>query len=101
MTTPAGFNSTIHPEQRIRVCAFLMANEEVAFAVLREALGLSESAMSKQLKVLSQAGYVRVTKEKGVPRPRTWVALTAEGRQVTSGHLAALRDIAATVAERH
>jgi len=51
--------------------------------------------------VLSQAGYVRVTKEKGAPRPRTWVALTAEGRQVTSGHLAALRDIAATVAERH
>ncbi|TNC17205.1 helix-turn-helix domain-containing protein [Georgenia sp. 311] len=93
----AGFNAVIHPEQRIRICAFLLANEEAAFSVLRESLSISESGLSKQVKVLVDAGYVRATKERGVSRPRTWVALTAEGRRATVGHLAALREIAAVV----
>lgn len=93
----ARFNPVIHPEQRIRICAFLLANEEVAFSVLRESLEISESGLSKQVKVLANAGYVRIAKERGVPRPRTWVALTAEGREATASHLAALREIAAVV----
>lgn len=91
--TAAAFDPLIHPEQRIRACAFLLANEEVAFAVLREFLGTSESALSRQLKVLAEAGYVTVTRETGVPRPRSWVALTAEGRRATLGHLAALQEM--------
>lgn len=93
----ARFNSVIHPEQRIRICAFLMANDEVAFSVLRESLAISESGLSKQVKVLVDAGYVRATKERGVSRPRTWIALTPLGRQATTEHLAALREIAAVV----
>lgn len=79
----------------MRICAFLLPNDEVAFTVLRDALGLSESALSRQLKVLAEAGIAAVAREKGVPRPRAWVALTPEGREAVRGHLAALRDIAA------
>lgn len=79
----------------MRICAFLLPNDEVAFTVLRDALGLSESALSRQLKVLAEAGFAVVVREKGVPRPRAWVALTPEGRSAVRGHLAALRDIAA------
>ncbi|WAP50464.1 transcriptional regulator [Arthrobacter sp. ATA002] len=93
MTVPE-FNSVIHPEQRIRICAFLLANEEVAFSILRDGLGLSESALSRQLKVLAEAGFAVVTREKGVPRPRAWVALTPAGRRAVRGHLAALRAMA-------
>lgn len=95
--TVSTFNSIIHPEQRIRICAFLLANEEVGFAVLRAALEMSESALSRQLKVLVEAGYVSLTKERGVPRPRTWVALTDPGRKATTDHLAALRELATSV----
>lgn len=88
------FDSVIHPEQRMRICAFLLPNEEVAFSILRDSLGLSESALSRQLKILVAANYATVRREKGVPRPRAWVSLTPQGRQATRSHLAALRQIA-------
>lgn len=91
------FDPVIHPEQRLRICAFLLPNEEVAFSVIREALGMSESAMSRQVKILVEAGYVSVTREIGVPRPRSWVALTPEGRRAMKGHLQALRQMVADI----
>ncbi|AZZ56904.1 transcriptional regulator [Rathayibacter iranicus] len=93
--TRVRFDSVIHPEQRIRICAFLFPNDEVAFSVMREALGMSESALSRQVKILVEAGYVSMTRETGVPRPRSWVALTPEGRGATKGHLQALQQMVA------
>ena len=89
----AGFNSIIHPEQRILICAFLLANSEVAFSVLRQSLDMTDSGLSKQIKVLADAGYVSISKEGGVPRPRRWLALTPAGREATEANLAALRGI--------
>lgn len=88
------FDAVVHPEQRMRICAFLLPNEEVTFSVIRDALGLSESALSRHIKILVEAQYAVVTKEQGVPRPRAWVALTPAGRRAVRGHLAALRQIA-------
>lgn len=89
------FDSVIHPEQRMRICAFLAPNDEVAFSIVRETLDMSESALSRQVKILVEAGYVSVTKESGVPRPRSWMALTDEGRRAIKGHLQALQQLAA------
>lgn len=89
------FDPVIHPEPRLQICAFLLPSEEMAFSVLRTRLDISESSLSRQLKTLVDAGYVTSTKERGVPRPRTWVALTPRGRAAVHGHLAALNEIAA------
>lgn len=91
------FDPVIHPEPRLRICAFLLPTEQVAFGSLRDELGYSDSQLSKHLKTLVEAGYVTTTKEGDVPRPRTWVSLTDAGRVATQGHLAVLRDLAATV----
>ncbi|WP_256463931.1 transcriptional regulator [Georgenia sp. TF02-10] len=55
---------------------------------------MSESSLSRQLKTFVDAKYVVLTKERGVPRPKTWVALTDLGRSAVRGHLQALRDLA-------
>lgn len=88
------FDSVIHPEQRLRICAFLLPAEQVVFGAIRDALGHSDSALSKHLRTLAEAGYIATTKEGAVPRPRTWVALTTAGRNATRAHLAALQALA-------
>lgn len=93
MTRPR-FDPLIHPEQRLRICAYLLSLDEVVFGRIREHLGCSDSVLSKHLKTLSDAGYVQTKKEPDVPRPRTWVSLTSSGRSSTRGHLAALQDLA-------
>lgn len=90
------FDDLIHVPTRLRLCAALEAATALEFAVLEEGLGISTSLLSKQLKVLVDAGYVRLEKRRQpVGRPRTWVALTASGRRAYRGHVAALREIIA------
>jgi DNA-binding MarR family transcriptional regulator len=60
---------------------------------LRDAAGISDSVLSKQSRVLEDAGYVEVRKGAVGRRPRTWFRLTAEGRQALQGHLAWLAQL--------
>jgi DNA-binding PadR family transcriptional regulator len=53
--------------------------------------------LSKQSRVLEDAGYVDVRKGAVGRRPRTWFRLTAGGRQAVKGHLAWLAQLEETV----
>ena len=89
-----GFDETIHSPNRLRICAALSAARQVEFATLERGLGGSKSLLSKQLKVLIDAGYVAVErKPQPFGRPRTWVGLTSAGRRAYRNHVAALRKI--------
>lgn len=93
------FHEVIHAPVRLRICGLLRPVDELEFAVLRDALELKDANLSKNLKVLAEAGLVRIRKE-GSParsdaRRLTWVALTSAGRAAFEAHLAALRSIAA------
>ena len=95
--TEARFDEVVHAPQRLRILAMLEAiSGEVEFAALRDALDVADSVVSKHLKVLVEAGYVSVRKATTLGRQRTWVALTARGRDAYAGHVAALREIVAT-----
>jgi DNA-binding MarR family transcriptional regulator len=84
----------IHPITRLSICGLLAAGAEwVEFAALRDAAGISDSVLSKQSRVLEDAGYVEVRKGAVGRRPRTWFRLTAEGRQAVEGHLAWLAQL--------
>ncbi|MGH3294261.1 MAG: winged helix-turn-helix domain-containing protein [Trebonia sp.] len=79
----------IHPITRLSICGLLAADADwVEFAALRDAAGISDSVLSKQSRVLEDAGYVEVRKGAVGRRPRTWFRLTPEGRQAVEGHLA-------------
>jgi len=84
----------IHPITRLSICGLLAAGADwVEFAALRDAAGISDSVLSKQSRVLEDAGYVQVRKGAVGRRPRTWFRLTAEGRQAVEGHLAWLAQL--------
>ncbi|WP_086800206.1 transcriptional regulator [Streptomyces caniscabiei] len=93
MSTPSGFDELIHPATRLSVVALLAATEWADFAFVRDSLSLSDSALSKQLHTLEEAGYLELRKEGGGRRRRTRVRLTDRGRAAFEGHVAALRAI--------
>ena len=94
----ASFNEVIHSPVRLRICGLLRRVSELEFAVMRDTLELSDAHLSKNLKVLSEAGFVTLRKERSVARADsrrlTWVALTAKGKDALERHLAALAQIA-------
>ena len=81
----------IHPALRLQACAMLAAADDVGFATVRERLDVSESVLSKHIKVLQAAGYIAVRKATSDARQRTWLALTPAGRAAFAAHAAALR----------
>ncbi|TBO60458.1 transcriptional regulator [Streptomyces kasugaensis] len=93
MSTPSGFDELIHPATRLSVVALLAAAEWADFPFVRDSLSLSDSALSKQLHTLEEAGYLEIRKEGGGRKRRTRVRLTARGRSAFEGHVAALRAI--------
>ncbi|MFC6152790.1 winged helix-turn-helix domain-containing protein [Nocardioides yefusunii] len=87
------FDTLVHAPQRLQICATLDLVDSAEFALLRETLGVSDSVVSKHLKTLEEAGYVKVSKGVLDRRTRTWVAMTKAGRTAYRGHVAALRQI--------
>ena len=84
----------IHPPARLQIAGVLAAVADVEFATLREAVGVSDSVLSKHLSQLAEAGYVRVRKAALGGRQRTWLSITREGRRAFAGHVAALQALA-------
>jgi DNA-binding MarR family transcriptional regulator len=60
---------------------------------VRDTVELSDSALSKQLTTLEQAGYAEMRKGFIGKRPRTSARLTAQGRAAFEQHVAALQQI--------
>lgn len=94
-----GLDDVIHAPVRLSVVATLSGVEKAEFSFVRDAVEITDSALSKQVAVLEQAGYVTVTKGYVGKRPRTWLALSPGGRVAFERHLAALAEIASQARE--
>ena len=91
--TAAQFDELIHPSTRLSIAALLAAADWVEFAFIRDKLGMSDSALSKQLSTLEEAGYVHIERPVSERRRRVHARLTPTGRAAFNGHVAALRAI--------
>jgi DNA-binding MarR family transcriptional regulator len=80
----------LNAAHRLQICAMLSAVIEAEFAAVRDAIAVSDSVLSKQLKQLEEAGYVAVRKAASAGRQRTWLSLTARGAEALTQHLRAL-----------
>jgi DNA-binding MarR family transcriptional regulator len=94
--TTARFDELIHPTTRLSLVALLAAADWAEFAFLRDQLDLSDSALSKQLSTLEEAGYVHIDRPLRDRRRRVRARLTAAGATAFQGHVAALREIVET-----
>ena len=86
-----GLDETVH--QRVRLGILTIVNEarRVEFRFLQEVMELTAGNLSQHIRVLEEAGFVRV--EKGVDgrRPRTWVAITRDGKTALREEISALK----------
>jgi DNA-binding MarR family transcriptional regulator len=101
----ARFDEVIHAPMRLRICGMLRPVEQVDFAVLRDALDVSDAMLSKHLKTLTAAGYVSLNKAASAARADsrrlTWVSLTRAGRNAFDSHVRALQEIADAAGRNH
>lgn len=81
--------------KRLAAIGLLAASKKAEFSFLRDRLQLTDSDMSKQLKVLTDAGYV-TSKRTGKGKTRaSWFAITPEGKAALDQHAAALQRLLA------
>jgi DNA-binding MarR family transcriptional regulator len=87
------FDAVVHAPPRLQVCGLLAAVDTMEFAAVRDAVGVSDSVLSKHVKQLEEAGYVRIGKATVASRVRTSLSLTKAGRVAFDAHVAELRRI--------
>jgi DNA-binding MarR family transcriptional regulator len=92
----AKFDEIIHPSTRLSIVALLASADWIDFAFVRDRLGLSDSALSKQFATLEAAGYLTLERRLAGRRRRVQVRLTDPGRVAFAGHVAALRAVIAS-----
>lgn len=89
----AQFDNVIHAPIRLQLCALLSPLDDAEFQFIRDQLGISDSVLSKHVKQLEDAGYVKQSKKNFNGRQRTWLYLTSAGRKAFNGHVAKLMQI--------
>ncbi len=94
------FDDLIHERTRLRLCGLLAAVVEAEFGPLRDSLAVTDSALSKHLRVLEAAGYVTTRRHREGSRPCTLVALTEQGRHAFCGHVAEIQRLAGVASMR-
>ena len=90
---PARFDELIHQRARLSIMSLLAAADWAEFSFIRDALELSDSALSKHLSALEEAGYVVIERVVSDRRRRVRVRLAAAGRRAFEDHIAAGREI--------
>ncbi len=96
MSVEPRFDELIHAPTRLSIVALLAAADWADwadFTFVRDSLSLSDSALSKQISILEQAGYVTVRKTGAGRTRRTHLRLSPSGRRAFSAHAAVLRQI--------
>jgi DNA-binding MarR family transcriptional regulator len=87
------FDPVVHAPPRLQICGLLAVVDTMDFAAVRDQIGVSDSVLSKHVRQLEEAGYVKVRKSTRASRVRTSLALTPAGRTAFDAHVAELRRI--------
>jgi DNA-binding MarR family transcriptional regulator len=79
--------------QRVRLGLLTIAHEanRVEFRFLQDSMMLTAGNLSQHIRVLEEAGLIRVTKGAEGRRPRTWVSITRAGRIALEVEVASLK----------
>lgn len=85
MGASAEIDEIIHAPIRLRICSILNSVDAIDFSTIKEVLKISESSLSKHIKVLADTGYVSVKKRPSIhrldSRKITWVKMTKLGKK--------------------
>lgn len=91
MTHPAQeLDDVVHQRSRLGILTVLAEGSRVQFGFLQEILRLTDGNLSRHLKTLADAGYVRIDKGFEDRRPRTWIRITRPGRRALEAEIGLL-----------
>jgi DNA-binding MarR family transcriptional regulator len=100
---------SVHPRHRLdevlqnpirfSIAAALDRSGTLAFREVRDAIEVTDSALSKQTAILERVGYVKIGKAFVGKMPRTSLTLTKTGRTAWTTHLVALNEIAGSASD--
>jgi len=90
---PADVDPVLLDPTRLSIVSLLAGVTWAEFAWVRDTVGLSPSALSKQISTLDAHGYLTVERGYVGKRPRTWVSLSDDGRTALEKHIAGLQSI--------
>jgi len=82
----------LHSQLRLAVVSVLIGVESAEFGFLKEKTEATQGNLSAQLKKLSEADYVKITKTFKNKYPNTVVELTSKGRKAFENYV---KDISA------
>lgn len=85
----------LHQPARLRIVAALYRNRQLAFAALRDELGLTPGNLGAHLDRLVAAGYVEARRALAGSAFESRYRITPEGSAAFRAYLAALRDLLA------
>jgi DNA-binding MarR family transcriptional regulator len=94
--TDAAIDPIIHQPIRLRIVSSLTSVQEgtrVDFTYLRDILDVTDGNLGAHLAKLEAAGYISIDKEFVAKKPKSFIALTSQGRYAFARHVAALQAI--------
>ncbi len=86
----------VHEPARLAILAVLSSADDVDFAFLQTATGLTKGNLSRQASKLEEAGYIAIRKYFRGKIPATGYRITAAGREALAAYVERL-----TAIERH
>ena len=92
-----GLDDVVHQRARLGILTVVHEARRVEFGFLLDTLRLTAGNLSQHLRVLEDAGFIRIDKGIEGRRPRTWVSITGLGRHALLKEIAALKAIVSSV----
>jgi DNA-binding MarR family transcriptional regulator len=87
-THPAlDLDDAVHQKTRLALLTVLDEADRADFPYLKRTLALTDGNLGRHLDVLAQQGLVHITKGYEGRRPRTWVAITPQGREALTAEM--------------
>lgn len=80
-------DDVVHQRHRLGVMVVLAEAKRADFSYLKSVLELTDGNLGRHLRVLDEAGLIKLDKVFEDGRPRTWVSLTCAGRSALTQEL--------------
>jgi len=71
----------------------LKEDTRVDFSYLKDLIGLTDGNLGAHLATLEGKGYIALTKEFVMRKPKTFISVTPAGRAAFNGHVSALKSL--------
>ena len=85
------FDPLLHQSIRSKLVSMLIANDELPFKALKEALAVTDGNLSSHLSKLEKEEYIVIEKIFDGKRPKTVVKIAPAGRKAFEAYIEALK----------